>query len=127
MGRRSEFKLRVLVCICDCCGVTNDEDHQVIAQGLAAFATTFFEMGDSAVNVRTKLVAYWASLGSPAGAFRAAATAVGGQPQPVVESAEVTERSRPIRELLGVVSAESQLVASLRARELLDDLAAELE
>lgn len=105
--------------------MTNHEDHEFIAAGLAAYATTYFEMGDSVADVRMKLVAHWVSLGSPAGAFRDAATAVGEQPQPVVESAETTERSRPVRELLGVTSAEAQLVASLRARELLVGLAEE--
>lgn len=106
--------------------MTNHEDHTVIiAEGLAAYATTYFEMGDAVDVVQTKLVAKWERLGSPVGAFRAAAAAVGEQPQPVVESAERTERGRGIREFLGVTSAETQLVAALRARELLGDLAEE--
>lgn len=105
--------------------MTNHENHAVIAEGLAAYATTYFEMGDAADVVRTKLIAQWKRLGSPAGAFRAAATTVTKQPQPLVESAETTERSRAIREYLGVTSAETQLVAALKARELLQDLADE--
>lgn len=103
--------------------MTNHENDAVITEGLAACATTHFEMGDAPDVVRTKLIAQWERLGSPPGAFGAAATAVSGQPQPVVESAETTERSRMIREYLGVTSAEAQLTAALSARELLQDLA----
>lgn len=110
---------------CDRGDVTNREKDAAIAEGLAAYAATYFEMGATADVVRTNLIAQWERLGSPAGAFRAAAMAVSGQPQPVVESAETTERNRIIREHLDVTSAETQLAAALRARELLQDLAEE--
>lgn len=103
--------------------MTDSQDHVVIAEGLAAYATTYLEMGDAADVVRTKLVDQWERLGSPAGVFRAAVRAVSDQPQPVLESAEVADRNRVIRERLGVTSAETQLVASLRAREILVGLA----
>jgi hypothetical protein len=57
--------------------------------------------------------------------LRAAARTVADVP-PHLESAEETERSRHIREMLGVKSAEEQLTAMLVAREVLESLAEEL-
>ena len=105
--------------------MTNNENGAIVAEGLAAYATTYFEMGDAADVVRSKLVGQWELLGSPRGAFGAAAEAVSAQPQPIVESVEASERGRAIRALLGVTEPEPQLVAALSARELLEDLARE--
>jgi len=105
--------------------VTNDENGAITAEGLAAEATTWFEMGGAADVVRSKLVRRWEALGSPGGAFGAAAEAVSAQPQPIVESVEESERARPMRALVGVTEPEKQLLAALRARELLEDLARE--
>lgn len=123
--RSAAVVLRRPIWACDRSDVKSQENAAVIAEGLAAYATTYCEMSDADDVVRTKLLTHWERLGSPTGAFRAAATAVTEQPQPVVESAETTERSRMIREHLGVTSAETQLAAALRARELLQDLAEE--
>ena len=49
-----------------------------------------------------------------------------GLPQPPLESAEETERARPMREVLGVQSAGDQLTAALKGREWLVPLADEL-
>lgn len=97
----------------------------MLAQGLAALATGFFEMGHSEAEVREKLLRQWTGLQEPGGLFAAAATEVGGQPQPLVESAEKTERMRDIRTMLGVQGAQEQLLAAMNARDLLERLGRE--
>lgn len=94
--------------------MTNDEKGAIVAEGLAAYATTYFEVGDATDVVRSKLVARWELLGSPSGAFRAAAEAVSAQPQPIVESVEASKRGRAIRALLGVT--ESDAAVPVRSR-----------
>lgn len=79
-------------------------------------------MGDSSSIARAKLVDLWESLGSPAGVFRAAAESIVRLPQPLMEPAEKTERLLPYRDQLGVMSADEQIAAALRARELLESL-----
>ncbi|MBX3099568.1 MAG: hypothetical protein KF761_08310 [Salinibacterium sp.] len=104
--------------------MTNSEDA-IIVNGIGAYAVTFFEMGDSSDVVRQKLLSEWRRFGEPAGVFDAAAKAISGFPQPVLESVENTERKRAILEKLGAQGPEEQLVAALRAREVLGSLGKE--
>jgi hypothetical protein len=97
-----------------------------ISEGLAAFAVTYFEMGDGETSVREKILERWRDLGAQAGAFHAAARSIGALPEPMIESAETTEQMRIVREALGVLSAEAQLAATVRARELLENLGSEV-
>ncbi|MBM7820114.1 hypothetical protein JOE63_002591 [Cellulosimicrobium cellulans] len=102
------------------------EKQQVIADGLSSLAIASLELGESPEAVRAKLLEQWHRLGAPAGAFAAAAVAVGSLPLPPQESAYETEQRRHVRELLGLTSAEDQIAAALAARELLQDLAREV-
>jgi hypothetical protein len=94
-----------------------------IAQRLAVMASTGFELGGSADDVARDLTALWVDLGSPDGAFGAAADAVARLPQrpeiPVSEQARRTAFER----LAGIASVEQELTAALSARELLQRLA----
>lgn len=99
------------------------DDDQVAIDGIAAIATTRFEMGENAEQVEQSVLAHWEALGRPD--LQASADAIARQPQPLQESAEETARREPFRALLGVDSAEKQLVAALAARELLERLARE--
>ncbi|WP_105034119.1 hypothetical protein [Cryobacterium aureum] len=94
----------------------------IIVDGLGAYAVTFFEMGDSREVARGKLLAEWQRFGEPVGVFHMAAKAIGEFPQPVLESVAASERKGLIREMLGAQSPEQQLVATLRAREVLEKL-----
>jgi hypothetical protein len=102
------------------------EYERIIVDGLAAHAISGFEFGTPLEDTRAMLIAKWTQFGAPRGAFAAAAAAIAHFPQPVDETAEELEQARPIRNLLGVTSADDQLLAALRARELLGELAAEL-
>lgn len=96
---------------------------RIIAEGLAASAVTLLEMMPEDVDtVRSQLVEKWRECGSPANAFRDAAAAVSTLPQPELEPAETKEKMRPIREALGVTSAEEQLNAALGALGILRSL-----
>lgn len=103
-----------------------DSENPVIVEGLAVIAQTIFEMGGDDVQARQALVTRWMQLGSAPGVFLAAANAMKNLPQPLVESAEETERAREVRAMLGVTTADESLVAALRARETLEQLAREL-
>ncbi|HEV7949071.1 MAG TPA: hypothetical protein VGP24_04810 [Glaciihabitans sp.] len=103
----------------------NDSENPVIVEGLAAFAVSMFEMGKDDAGVRDEVIAWWNQFGRPAGLFRVAADAVKELPQPLSESPETIERMRPIREALGVTSADDSLTAALKGRELLERLARE--
>lgn len=98
-------------------------EDQIVSDGLAAIAITEFEIGKPRDEIESDLLAAWIQLGSQPGAFRAASKAIASFPQPILESAEKSERMRPIREMLGVTSTEDQLLANLAARELLEELA----
>ena len=106
-------------------------ERQVITEGLAAFADTFCEMGLSDDEVKAGIARQCLALHLHAEdvptLLRESTEALRRFPQPLVESAEETERGRPIREMLGVTSAEDQLAATLRARELLQRMADEIE
>lgn len=88
-------------------------------------AATYFDMGKSKEEVREASVAFWRQVLSPQGMFQMAAEAVSRLPQPLEESVQRSERIRPIRERLGVDSAESQLASMLAAREVMEELARE--
>lgn len=103
-----------------------DDQDVVIAQGLAAIATTMFEMGASAEDVRKRMLGEWQRFGEPSEVLRMAADEVAAGPQPLEESANETERARLIRERLGVQSAETQLLAAMDARAVLSQLADEV-
>lgn len=96
-------------------------DDYAAADGLAAIATTGFEMGQSVEEVERTVLQHWEALGRPD--FHTAAAAIARQPQPLEESAEETARREPFRTMLGVNSAEHELAAALAARELLERLA----
>lgn len=93
-------------------------EERITAEGLAALATTAFERGLETGDAEAELMHWWRSLGSPVGAFDAAAAAIRQQPQPLDES----PRATALRESLGGTSVSDQLVAALRARELLENL-----
>jgi len=102
------------------------DDRRIIADGLAAIATTSFEMGQSRDAVRACLVDWWERLGSPANAFEDAAVALRQLPQPISERPEEIERRRAVRQQLGVQSADEQLLAAIEASALLGELSTEL-
>ncbi len=104
-----------------------DTQRRVVAEGIAAMAVTLAEMGATEDEARVKILAMLQQVG-PADAeiVREAAACIGQMPQPLNESAEEVERARPIREMLGVTSAEEQLTAALTGREWLEHLAADL-
>lgn len=101
------------------------DERRTVIEGLAAIATSLAEAGMPEPDAHAQLVAWIERLGVDAATVRAAAAEVARQPQPLEETAEETERARPIREMLGVTSAEDQLIAALRAREWLEQLADE--
>lgn len=105
----------------------SEAEHAIIVNGIAALAVSGFEMGWPRDRVRAALIAQWIRLDSEPGVFGEAAAAIASFPQPIVESAEKTERMRPIREQLGAQSADEQLVAAIDGRELLEELAAEFD
>jgi len=108
--------------------VSDDERLQVLIDGLAATAVTLAERDER----ETTALAYLRDLSDQAGGrtaaiFRAAAAAITSMPLPPLESAEETERSRPMRQMLGIQSVEDQLTAALRGRAWLVRLADELD
>ncbi len=101
---------------------------RMLADGLAATAVTLAERDERETNALGYLRDLAAQMGhrtSPV--FRAAAAAITNMPQPPLESADETERARPMRQVLGVQSAEDKLAAALKGREWLLRLADELE
>ena len=104
----------------DADGNLSQHEFTGAASGLAAIAITRFEMGDDVETAHGQVLSAWVSLGSPPGLFAAAAASIAGMPQPLLESASKSER-----EAIGAASPSSQLEAMLRARELLERLAAE--
>jgi len=105
-----------------------EEELRVVVEGLAVTAVTLAERDERDATA----LGYLRDLSDQVGlrtpkVFRAAAEAITNMPQPPLESAEETERARPMRTMLGVQSAEDQLSAALRGREWLLRLADELE
>lgn len=104
-----------------------DEELRGIVDGLVATAMTLAERKEPESNA----LAYLRDLSAQAGGrtalvFREAANGITNLPQPPLESAEETERSRAARQASGIPSAEDQLAAALLAREWLTRLAEEL-
>ena len=108
----------------------SDAENTEIIEGLAAIANGLAEMGESDEEIRRHMRGHLArrqiTTEAPA-VLRAAAECITRMPQPLLESAEETERRRPIEEMLGLTSAEDQLAAMLRAREVLENLARDFE
>lgn len=102
-------------------------EWRTAAEGLSAIAITSFEMGSDSDRAREAVLVMWEQLGRPRDLFKAAAETVSHSPQPMPETAGETERTRYIREMLGVTSAEDALISMLSARELLEKLAAEFD
>jgi hypothetical protein len=93
------------------------------AQGLATMASAGFELGGTADEVARDIEAMWRHLGRPAGAYGAAATAVGRLPQrPEVPVADMARR-RHFERAFGINPVEVELAAALSARELLERMA----
>ena len=106
----------------------SDEQLQVVVEGLAATAVTLAERDEREANALGYLRDLAAQVGQRTPpVFRSAAAAITNMPQPPLESADETERARPLRQMLGVQSAEDKLAAALKGREWLLRLAAELE
>lgn len=101
------------------------EELTIAANGLSAIAITLCEMDMPDVEVRSAVLEQWRALHMPVSVLAAAATAVTHSPQPVLESAEKSERMEPIREMLRATSPHTQLSAMIRAREILQNLANE--
>ena len=101
---------------------------RVVVEGLVATAMTLAERDERDTNALGYLrdLADQVGLRTPP-VFRAAAVAITEMPQPPLESADETERARPMRQMLGVQSAEDKLAAALRAREWLLRLADETD
>lgn len=105
---------------------------QPIVQGMAAFAVTFAQMGDSEEEARAKLVGYMQvqlrlNQADAIRVLRAAADSIASSPQPPDDSTERLERGRPIREMLGVPEPSEYLAASMQAREWVQRLATDFE
>ena len=102
--------------------------ERVIVEGLAAMAESHVMMGAPPDQVRGILLLAMERLGVYDPAFlRAAAEVIRRGPQPIDETPEEIEQARPVREMLGVRSAEDDLSAMLTAREVLESLADLLE
>ncbi len=106
----------------------SDEELRAAVEGLARTAVTLAERDEREANALGYLRDLSDQLGLCTSAvFRAAAAAITEMPQPPLESAEETERARPMRTMLGVPSAEDRLSAALKGREWLLRLADKLE
>jgi len=105
----------------------DDHQRQRILEGLGAMAVTVAEMGGTpqqiAETVGRQMLRF--ELVTPDDVLDVAA-AISLLPQPLNESAEHRERARPIEKLLGVPSPEQLLVATLAAREALEEFARQL-
>lgn len=102
-----------------------------IVEGLAAIATSVAEMGGTDDDIRAGVANMMLQLHiadhEVVDVLRAVVASISKMPQPMTESAEKTERRRHVREMLGVQSAEEQLLAMMRAREVVQQLADRLE
>ncbi len=99
-----------------------------MAEGLAATAVALAEREEWEPDALSCLLALSTQVGGGTPrVFRAAAAAITAMPLPPVESAEETERARPLRTMLGVQSVEDQITAALLGREWLLRLADDLE
>ena len=86
-------------------------------------ASAGFEFGGSSAEVERDIRAMWHHLGSPEGAFEAAADAVGLLPQrPEVPVSEMPRRAA-LERAFGMNPVEVELAAAMAARELLQYLA----
>lgn len=104
------------------------DERRVIVEGLGALAVSLAEMGVDEDVARAQLVAMMGRVHEfKPDVLREAAQAISSFPQPLEESADELERTRAIREMFGVPSASEELEASLRAREWLERLAADLD
>ncbi len=103
------------------------EDANRHAISLASSAVAWIENGATDTDVRAALISAWRDLGSPVGAFAAAATAVALIRQPLDSPPESLEEEVRLREALGLPSTSEQLVALISARTALEDLAHEFD
>ena len=103
------------------------DEFRVLAEAVASNAISGLSAGEGIDEVREFLIGIWQSAGAPRGLFSAARDSLPRLPQPVSESLEKSERMSPIREMLGMESPADQLVVSLRALEILQDLANEFD
>lgn len=94
-----------------------------IAQGLATMASAGFEFGGDDDQVAHDVRTMWQQLGSPEGAFDAAARAIAQLPQrPEVPIADQARR-RAFERAIGINPVEVELTAAMSARELLERMA----
>ncbi len=94
-----------------------------VAQGLATMASAGFEFGGDDEQVAHDVRTMWEQLGSPVGAFDAAARAIAGLPQrPEVPIADQARR-RAFERAVGINPVEVELTAAMSARELLERMA----
>jgi hypothetical protein len=103
-------------------------NEALMVQGLAATAIALAERNECESDALSCMLALSAQVGGQTPqVFRAAAAAITAMPLPPVESAEETERARPLRTMLGVQSVEDQITSALLGREWLLRMADELE
>ena len=104
------------------------EGGQSIASGLAAVAVTISEMGlKSDEEARAEILSWMAALEAPSAKLALdAAAEVSRLPQPPSMSTTRAERYERGMKALGGVTPSDQLAAALRAREWLEQIAAEL-
>ena len=111
--------------------MSDDDARWEIGKGLATIAVAIAREDGSDDDIRARLLEVMLALQisdtEAPSLLRAAAASVSVLPHPQMETIEETERRRPIREILGVHSLDEQLTAMLRARQLLEDLAGQLE
>lgn len=103
-------------------------DRRAIAEGIAAIATTAAEMGQTEDDARRQVLQVMRSLvgGDDPALLLEAADAVTRQPQPPSHPVHQMEQREQIERMLGVTSPTDQLAASLRGREWLRNMAADL-
>ncbi len=103
-------------------------ERQAIIEGVAALAVTLAEVGVTERDALRQLVVNLTQVGAlDLQLVRDAVKAVGKLPQPIEETADETERLRPINERFAVPSAEENLLAALQGREWLEKVADGLE
>ena len=106
--------------------LTDPRDRMI--DGLAATAVALAERDECDPDALRYLRDMTAQVGGRTPqVFRGAAAAITSMPLPPIETAEETERARPMRRMLGVQDVEDQLAAALKGREWLLCLAQELE
>lgn len=105
----------------------NDEHRRVAVEGVAAAAVTSVEMGNTDDETRRQVLLWMQHTRYIDAPFLLeVATAITRHPRPVNWPVEGQEQREHIEQMLGVVSANDQLLAALRARELVTTLAQEL-